>query len=69
MSLLCKLGLHKVAAQNLHVQRESDGVWFDVTQNRCEREDCPKSLWWRTVDMERAYHQIDFNEIPEHRDA
>jgi hypothetical protein len=57
---LCRLGLHKIAARNEHVLR--DGIWYDRTLNRCERETCPLSLWWVCVDVEKAYHQISYEE-------
>jgi len=64
--LLCKLGLHKVEALNEHVQRIEDGVWFDKTYNRCSREDCPQSLWWVCVDVEKAYHQLPYDSPARH---
>ena len=57
--LLCRLGLHKIDAINRHELRE-DGVWYDITLNRCSREDCPQSLWWKKVDIEVAYWQMSF---------
>jgi hypothetical protein len=58
MNLLCRIGLHKVEAVNEHVQRIEDGVWFDRTWNRCGRDSCPKSLWWRCYDVEVSPYQI-----------
>ena len=62
MNLLCRIGLHKTEALNEHRQRE-DGVWFDLTFNRCGRDDCPKSNWWRCVDIERSPHQFSFGSL------
>jgi hypothetical protein len=60
---LCKLGLHRIDAINQHVLYP-DGVWYDRTLNRCTRETCPLSLWWVCVDVERAHHQISFEDPP-----
>lgn len=65
MNLLCRIGLHKIEAVNEHKQRISDGVWFDLTWNRCSRDTCPKSLWWRCLDVEKAKHQRPYAAEPE----
>jgi len=60
--LLCRLGLHKWEALNEHVQRIEDGVWFDRTWNRCSREGCPKSEWWRCYDVEKSRWQMPYED-------
>jgi hypothetical protein len=53
VNLWCRLGLHKWLIFSEHVRRPSDGVWFDVTKNRCERDGC-KYFWWTDVEVTRS---------------
>jgi len=55
-SLLCRLGLHDWLVHTDHVQRVTDGIWFDIDKQRCSRDEC-KYYWWREMNIEVSQHQ------------